>query len=88
MDTKNQTETKNSAVKTVIGTVVSVGAQKTVHVKVTHMKVHPIYRKALKRTKTFACHNEISEIHVGDKVEIRQTRPVSKTKHFVIVKKV
>ncbi len=88
MDKKTQKEQTNVKTHTTVGSVVSVGVQKTVHVKVTHMKEHPIYKKALKRTKVFACHNELGEIHVGDMVEIRQIRPVSRTKHFAIVKKV
>ena len=53
-----------------------------------YMKKHPLYKKALKKTRRFACHNELSDIAVGDTVEIRQVRPVSKTKHFLVVKKI
>lgn len=74
--------------KNFIGVVVSVHTQQTVNVEVSYVKKHPLYKKSLNRTRRFACHNKLSDIDVGDKVEICQIRPISKTKHFAIVKKI
>lgn len=62
--------------------------QKTVTVLVEHLFRHPLYRKAVKRHQKFAVHNEIAGIVVGDKVQIRETKPISKRKHFIVIKKV
>jgi len=69
------------------GTVTSVGMVKTIMVEVIYMKKHPLYKKSLRRTRKFACHNEIPDIHVGDKVEISEVRPISKSKHFTVTKR-
>lgn len=74
--------------KQFIGKVVSVRTDKTAYVEVMHVKRHPLYKKSMKRTKRFAVHNENSDIKAGDTVVISETRPISKTKHFVITKKV
>jgi len=59
-----------------------------VTVLVEHLFRHPLYRKAIKRHQKFAVHNEIEGIAVGDKVQIRETKPVSRRKHFIVMKKV
>lgn len=84
-DIKNKQSNKG---KNFVGTVVSVALSKTVKVEVSYVKKHPIYKKSLHRTRRFACHNELSDIGVGDTVEICQIRPMSRTKHFSIVKKI
>ena len=85
MNTKKAQSNKG---KNFVGTIVALCAEKTVKVEVSYMKKHPIYKKSLKRTRRFACHNELSDMRIGDTVEICQIRPMSKTKHFSIVKKV
>lgn len=70
--------------KTITGVVVSV-APKTVIVEVTHAFRHPLYKKAVNRMKKFAVHNEKDGITVGDKVQIVETKPISKNKHYKIV---
>ena len=70
------------------GTVVSLATKKTVIVALTKVRRHPLYKKAIKRTRRFAAHNESLTLAVGDKVEIMETRPVSRTKHFIVTKKV
>ena len=72
---------------TQLGKVTSIGMQKTVTVEVEHEFRHPLYRKAVKRHRKFAVHNEIAGLAVGDKVQIRETKPVSRRKHFVVVAK-
>lgn len=87
----NKSGTKKKQVnkgKNFIGTVLSVHTQKTVKVEVTHVTKHPLYKKSIKRTKRFSCHNELPDIQAGDRVEICQIRPMSKTKHFSIVKRI
>lgn len=70
-----------------VGKVTSVGMQKTVTVVVEHIFRHPLYKKAVKRHHKFAVHNEIAGIAAGDKVQIRETKPVSRRKHFIVVAK-
>ena len=74
--------------KELIGSVVAVGLPKTIKVKITHVYRHPIYRKAVVKSRLFAVHNEIDGIAVGDMVRIVETRPISKTKHFRVKEKV
>jgi small subunit ribosomal protein S17 len=48
-------------------------------------KLHPLYKKALKRTKKFKAHDEEQTCNVGDVVRIRETRPLSRTKRWRLV---
>lgn len=68
------------------GTVVSDKMKKTVVVKVEDFKKHPRYGRYYKVSKKYKAHDENGEFHVGDKVIIKETRPISKDKHFVAVK--
>ncbi len=70
-----------------IGKVTSTAGKKTVTVVVEHLFRHPLYKKAVKRHRKFAVHNEIAGIAVGDKVQIRETKPMSRRKHFIVVAK-
>lgn len=72
---------------TQIGKVTSTAGQKTVTVVVEHTFRHPLYQKAVRRHQKFAVHNEISGIAVGDTVKIRETKPISRRKHFIVVAK-
>lgn len=74
--------------KQFIGTVISNKMKNTVIVEVTRRWKHPIYGKIVKRTKNFPCHVEKFELVEGDKVVIQESRPISKTKHFVVTEKV
>lgn len=62
------------------GIVVSDKMQKTVVVKIERQMLHPMYRKYIKRSKTFFAHDEENTAKIGDKVEIIETRPLSKNK--------
>jgi small subunit ribosomal protein S17 len=64
------------------GTVTSDVQDKTIVVTVTRRETHPIYGKQYTVSRKFAAHDEKNEAHVGDKVEISETRPVSKNKSF------
>ena len=70
-----------------IGTVVSDKADKTITVRVDYFRKDPIYGKRVKRSKKFAAHDEENQAHVGDKVRLVMTRPLSKTKRYELAKK-
>lgn len=65
-----------------IGVVVSDKADKTITVKVETYKKDPIYGKRVKYSKKYAAHNPENQAHVGDKVRLVMTRPLSKTKRY------
>jgi small subunit ribosomal protein S17 len=69
-----------------IGVVVSDKMDKTVVVAVERHVQHPLYKKYIKRTKKYHAHDEKNECRVGDVVEIEETRPLSKTKRWRVVK--
>ena len=69
----------------IIGVVVSDKADKTITVKVETYKMNPIYKKRVKYSKKYAAHDENNEAHVGDKVRLVMTRPLSKTKRYELV---
>lgn len=68
------------------GTVVSDKMDKTITVIVETKKTHPLYGKRVKYSKKFKAHDELNEAKTGDKVEIMETRPLSATKRFRLVK--
>jgi len=65
-----------------IGTVVSDSADKTIKVAVESRVSHPRYKKIIKQTKKYTAHDSSDEAGNGDIVEIMETRPLSKTKHW------
>lgn len=71
--------------KTLRGTIVSTKMQDTVTVLVTRFVKHPKYKKYIKRSKKYLAHAPATTLEVGAKVEIRETNPISKNKHFVVV---
>lgn len=68
--------------KTRVGTVVSDKMDKTVIVAIQDNVRHPLYKKIIKRTVKFKAHDEQNACGVGDKVEIMETRPLSKDKRW------
>ncbi len=72
--------------KTKIGVVVSDKMQKTCVVSVVSNVKHPLYKKVVKVTKKFKVHDENNECKVGDTIEIMETRPISKTCHFRLLR--
>ena len=64
------------------GVVVSDKGDKTIVVKVDVIKIHPKYKKVVRRTVKFHAHDEENTAGVGDTVRIVETRPLSKTKHW------
>lgn len=67
------------------GLVISNAMDKTIVVAVESMAPHPLYGKTIKRTSKLYAHDEKNECSVGDKVQITETRPLSKTKHWRLV---
>ncbi|AGR42475.1 30S ribosomal protein S17 [Spiroplasma diminutum] len=72
--------------KTYTGRVVSDKMEKTITVLVETYKNHPIYKKRVKYSKKYKAHDENSQAQMGDRVEIMETRPMSKTKNFRLVR--
>lgn len=70
------------------GQVVSDAMDKTVVVAVKATKEHPIYRKKYKVTTKFKAHDEANKYKVGDLVEIVESRPMSREKHFEVARKI
>ena len=72
--------------KTLTGYVTSDVADKTITVTVTSRETHPIYKKQYTVSRKYAAHDESNEAKKGDLVVIRETRPISKRKAFVLDK--
>ena len=71
--------------KTLTGIVTSDKADKTIIITVTSRETHPIYRKQYTVSRKYAAHDEQNEAHMGDRVTIQETRPISKRKSFILV---
>ncbi|MFC1643952.1 30S ribosomal protein S17 [Candidatus Omnitrophota bacterium] len=71
--------------KTIVGTVVSGKMDKTVTVEWKTRKRHPLYKKFVTRHAKIKAHDGKNESSVGDLVKIAETRPISKTKSWVVV---
>lgn len=67
------------------GVVVSNKTDKTVTVKVERLVKHPIYKKIIKSSKRYAAHDPENRFKEGDKIEIIETAPISKTKRWHVV---
>ena len=70
------------------GIVVSDKMQKTIVVEVETIKEHPKYKRRYKSHTKFKAHDEKQEYHVGDKVVIEETKPISKDKNWTVIKKI
>jgi len=72
-----------------IGKVVGLKSAKTATVELVFTKLHPKYHKPIRRKKNFRVHNESFDLKIDDKVEIKNSgRKYSKTKSFLVIKKV
>jgi small subunit ribosomal protein S17 len=67
---------------TQVGIVTSTAMQKTVKVAVDRLVQHPLYKKTLRKTSTFLAHDANGSCHVGDRVRIMETRPLSARKRW------
>tara|TARA_B100001093_G_scaffold164424_1_gene156864 strand:- start:251 stop:478 length:228 start_codon:yes stop_codon:yes gene_type:complete len=68
------------------GKVVKKSGDKTVSVLVTRQTTHPIYKKIIRLSKKYLVHDNDNSISVGDSVKIQETRPLSKTKSWEVIK--
>ncbi|EJF76829.1 30S ribosomal protein S17 [Bartonella birtlesii] len=68
------------------GVVVSDKNDKTVVVKVERRYSHPLLKKTVRQSKKYKAHDESNQFKVGDQVSIQESRPVSKDKHWTVVK--
>lgn len=90
MNDKTQMETMDVVVKKphkriLQGVVTSDKADKTIAVKVERQVAHPIYKKYYKQNKKFMAHDESNDAHIGDIVKIRENRPLSARKRWVLI---
>ncbi len=79
------TKKENSNPRKLTGVVTSTKMQDTAVVTVDRYEKHPKYGKFIKSSKKYSVHNPENNVSEGDKVIIMETRPISKTKKFVIV---
>ncbi len=77
---------KPSLTRTLIGKVVSDKRSKTVTVLVERRVKHELYGKIVAKTSKYHAHDENGEFHMGDTVEITESRPLSKTKNWVVTR--
>jgi len=77
------TEAKTSLKRTLIGKVVSDKRAKTVTVLVERRVKHELYGKIVGKSSKYHAHDEKGEFHLGDTIEITESRPISKTKNWV-----
>ena len=69
-----------------VGTVTSDKRDKTITVSIVSRETHPLYRKQYTKTRKYTAHDEKNAAHVGDRVEIAEVAPISKTKSYTLVK--
>ena len=67
------------------GIVVSDVNEKTVTVKVERRFTHPVYKKIIVRSKKYLAHDESNQVKAGERVKIRECRPMSKRKRWEVV---
>ncbi|QUN28161.1 30S ribosomal protein S17 [Cupriavidus sp. KK10] len=77
-------QTEKSLRRTLVGRVVSDKMDKTVTVLVESRVKHPLYGKYVLRSKKYHAHDEANQYKEGDKVEIQEGRPLSRTKSWVV----
>jgi small subunit ribosomal protein S17 len=72
--------------KKLMGTITSDKMDKTVVVRVERLVPHAVYKKYVRRRENFKAHDEKNEFRVGDRVEIVETRPMSKDKRWRVAR--
>lgn len=71
--------------KRLTGTVISNKMDKTVVVEVMTTKRHPLYGKVIRMSKKYKAHDENNECRLGDRVQIIESRPISRHKRWAVV---
>src|SRR6187551_1052683 len=79
------TEGQRTARKTQIGFVSSRSGDKSVKVTIAYKTPHPLYHKVVNRQTVLHVHDEKNETHVGDKVKVMETRPLSRLKRWRVI---
>jgi len=77
---------KRSSKRVLMGEVVSDKSDKTITVRVETLDKHPLYGKYIRRRKKFMAHDPANECKVGDKVQIIESRPLSRQKRWQLLK--
>lgn len=85
-DQTASTTKKESLQRTVIGRVLSNKMNQTATVLVERKVKHPVYGKYVRKSKKFHVHDEDNALQIGDMVQIKETRPISKTKSWALDK--
>lgn len=85
-DTTATTAKKASLQRTVIGRVLSNKMNQTATVLVERKVKHPVYGKYVRKSKKYHVHDEDNALQIGDMVQIKETRPISKTKSWALDK--
>lgn len=83
--TQTQNSEQNESKHSVIGTVVSDKMNKTIVVQIERKVKHPLYGKYVKKFSKMYAHDEDNACKIGDLVVIKQSRPLSKTKRWMLV---
>lgn len=86
MNQVTQDVVKEKNKRTLVGRVVSAKRSKTVTVLIETRVKHPLYGKIMIRSSKYHAHDENSDYHEGDLVEIVESRPISKTKNWVVTR--
>ncbi|MFV1961926.1 MAG: 30S ribosomal protein S17 [Acidimicrobiia bacterium] len=79
---ENETRSRR---KVRVGVVVSDSRDKTITVEVPNLTAHPRYDKVVRRSTKFHVHDETNDANVGDRVQIMETRPISKQKRWRLI---
>ena len=82
---EDQVLQKKDGSREFVGIVTSDKMDKTIVVKVTTKKLHPLYKKYVSRSKKYKAHDEKNDAGISDTVRIREARPISKEKHWRLV---
>jgi small subunit ribosomal protein S17 len=85
-NTAAQVEPKAKNTRTLVGKVVSDKRNKTITVQIERRTKHELYGKIVARSSKYHAHDENGEYKMGDVVEIAETRPISKTKSWVVTR--
>lgn len=81
------TEQKTTGRRTLVGRVISDKMDKTVTVQVVRRVKHPVYRKYVSRSKNYKAHDEQNACQVDDEVVIEESRPLSRTKRWIVIER-
>jgi small subunit ribosomal protein S17 len=84
--TDAQTKVTTKVTRSLVGKIVSDARNKTVTVLVERRSKHELYGKIVAHSRKYHAHDEKNEFHLGDVVEISESRPLSKTKNWVVTR--